>query len=252
MSSFIIRKIIRKKADISEETKDYIAVEKKLRISCNGKDVISLYCTPALIKELVAGFISTEELIDGKFCADSLVITYGDEIEADITSEVTVEQRNFIKTSGCTGGMTTARDKAFTKITDDLQIHGEDIRTLFTVFNGKSELFRMTGCVHSAALCEGNTIVAFAEDIGRHNAVDKVLGSCILKNIPFSKKILLVSGRISSEIVLKCMKWGIPVVASRTSATSLALELAEDGGVTLVGFVRANRMNIYTNGQRIT
>ena len=95
------------------------------------------------------------------------------------------------------------------------------------------------------------TILAFAEDIGRHNAVDKVFGSCILRNISFSKKILLVSGRISSEIVSKCIKWGIPVVASRTSATSLALELAVEGGVTLVGFVRANRMNIYTNRQRL-
>lgn len=251
MSTFIIRKIIKKKADTSAETEDYIAVEKKLRISCNGKDIISLFCTPALIKELITGFVLTEELIDDNFCADSLAISYGEEIEAEITSEVTIAQRNLIKTSGCIGGLTTARKKDFTKITEDFQMHGEDIRALFRLFNGKSELFRMTGCVHSAALCDSKTILAFAEDIGRHNAVDKVLGSCILRNISFSKKILLVSGRISSEIVSKCIKWGIPVIASRTSATSLALELAEEGGVTLVGFVRANRMNIYTNGQRI-
>jgi len=200
---------------------------------------------------LITGFLLTEELIDDNFCADSLAISYGEEIEAEIISEVKIAQRNLIKTSGCIGGLTTARKKHSSVITDDFQIHGEDIKALFRLFNGKSELFRMTGCVHSAALCDNKTILAFAEDIGRHNAVDKVFGSCILKNIPFSKKILLVSGRISSEIVSKCIKWGVPVVASRTSATSLALELAEDGGVTVVGFVRANRMNIYTNGQRM-
>jgi FdhD protein len=251
MSTFIIRKIIKKKADTSAETEDYIAVEKKLRISCSGKDIISLYCTPALIKELIIGFLLTEELIEETFCADSLEITYGDEMRAEITSDIKIAQHNLIRTSGCIGGLTTALKKDFTKITEDFQIHGEDIRTLFRLFNGKSELFRMTGCVHSAALCDIKTILAFAEDIGRHNAVDKVFGSCILRNISFSKKILLVSGRISSEIVSKCIKWGIPVVASRTSATSLALELAVEGGVTLIGFVRANRMNIYTNGQRL-
>jgi FdhD protein len=251
MRGFIFRKIIKKIADTSEVTKDYIAVEKKLKISHNGNEVMSLYCTPNLIKELVIGFLLTEGFIDGNICADSLVVSYGEEIEADITSDVIISQRHFIKTSGCIGGLTTAQGKYFSKMTDDFQIRGENIKNLFELFNKKSELFRMTGCVHSAAFCNSKTILAFAEDIGRHNAVDKVLGKCIIENISFSKKILLVSGRISSEIVYKCIKWRVPVIASRTSATSLALELAEEGGMTLIGFVRGNRMNIYTNGQRI-
>ncbi len=92
---------------------------------------------------------------------------------------------------------------------------------------------------------------SFAEDIGRHNAVDKVIGSCILNNMPFAGKLLLVSCRISSEIVSKCLSCGIPVLASVAAPTGLAADMAEKYGVTLVGFVRQDRLNIYTNFQRI-
>jgi FdhD protein len=95
-------------------------------------------------------------------------------------------------------------------------------------------------------------MLCLAEDIGRHNAVDKVIGYALLEDIAFSGKIMLASGRLSSEIVSKCAKWGIPMVASRTSPTSLALEIAEKCGVTVAGFVRADRFNVYTSPERIT
>jgi FdhD protein len=93
--------------------------------------------------------------------------------------------------------------------------------------------------------------LCLAEDIGRHNAVDKVIGYCLLEGISFSDKIMLASGRLSSEIVSKCAKWSIPIVASRTAPTSLALEIAEKSGLTVVGFIRTDRLNVYTNPQRI-
>jgi FdhD protein len=109
----------------------------------------------------------------------------------------------------------------------------------------------VTGCFHGAALSDGEKILVFAEDIGRHNAVDKVIGHAILAKIPFSKKIMFVSCRLSSEIVSKCSRWGIPILVSRAAATDLAIEIAETSGMTLVGFARGDHMNIYTNPHRI-
>jgi FdhD protein len=109
----------------------------------------------------------------------------------------------------------------------------------------------MTGGVHSAALSDGDKIIAFAEDIGRHNAVDKVLGFCVLENIPFKGTIMMASGRLSSDIVNKCLTCSVPVIVSRTSPTSLAVEIAAASGITLIGFVRGTRMNIYSGKQRV-
>ncbi|MCL5423238.1 MAG: formate dehydrogenase accessory sulfurtransferase FdhD, partial [Nitrospirae bacterium] len=106
--------------------------------------------------------------------------------------------------------------------------------------------------IEKAALSDGRVIMCFAEDIGRHNAVDKVIGYALLENIPFSGKILLASGRISSEISSKCSRWGIPILATRTAPTNLAVEIAEKRGITVVGFMRGNRFNVYTHPERIT
>jgi FdhD protein len=90
-----------------------------------------------------------------------------------------------------------------------------------------------------------------AEDIGRHNAVDKVVGYCLLEGIPMQDKIILVSGRLSSEIATKCARWDIPIVVSRAAPTALAVDIAEKRGITMVGFMRGKRLNIYTHPERI-
>ena len=125
------------------------------------------------------------------------------------------------------------------------------IRDLYHEFQKKSEGYKSTGGVHSAALADNSHILVFTEDIGRHNAVDKVIGYALLENIPFPGKIMLASGRLSSDIVSKCARCGIPVIVSRAAPTSLAVEIADASGLTLVGFVRGDRMNIYTGTQRI-
>jgi FdhD protein len=94
-------------------------------------------------------------------------------------------------------------------------------------------------------------IIAFAEDIGRHNAIDKLIGYCILENIPLNGKMVLVSGRLSSEMITKCAKWSIPMVVSRTAPTTRALEIAQRTGMTVIGFMRGERFNVYTHPERI-
>ncbi len=249
-----IRRRIRKHTDGSyEDIEDLVALEQKVRISVNGREIIGLYCTPHMVKELVVGLLMTEGIIRGNWCADRMSILFGDEILVDVPAEGEVVAEGKTITSGCAGGVTFEKKTDATELLKDpFTLDRNSLRYLFSDFQARSELYKLTGCIHSAALSDGKVIVCFAEDIGRHNAVDKVIGYAILENIPLSGKILLASGRISSEISSKCSRWGIPVLATRTAPTNLALEIAEKRGVTVVGFVRGNRFNVYTHPERIT
>ncbi len=126
-----------------------------------------------------------------------------------------------------------------------------NIFTLVSDFQHRSQVYRATGGVHSAALCDTKSILVFSEDIGRHNAIDKIFGECILKDIPTGGRIIITSGRISSEILLKVAKRNIPIIISKSAPTDLGVKLANDLGVTLLGFVRGKRINAYTNNWRI-
>jgi len=251
MDQYIKRKVLKKFSSSFEEVEDYIAIEKKLRVSVNGKEVISLYCTPSMIKELVIGFFLTEGIIKGEFCAEKISVEYGEDIMVDIPFEGDIATESMVITSGCIGGITFNRKRDFEKIKDGFSIEAAALKNIFKEFQQRAELFKLTGCVHSAALSDGKRILVFAEDIGRHNAVDKVIGYSIFEDIPFAEKLMLVSGRLSSEIASKCSRWGIPIVVSRTAPTELAIEISEKSGSTLIGFMRGDRMNVYTNPQRI-
>jgi FdhD protein len=251
MDEFKSIRIKRIKRNVSEETEDVVAVEKKVRISVNGKGVLSLYCTPDMVREFVVGIIHNEGLIEGEWCAERMVIEYDDEIRVDVPAAGTVSEGEKTITSGCAGGVSLARALPGKMNFDNSVFPVEKVRDIFREFQSRSESYRLTGGVHSAALSDGDILLAFAEDIGRHNAVDKVIGYCILENIPFEGRMMLASGRLSSEIVLKCARSGIPVLVSRAAPTSLAVEIAESTGITVVGFVRGDRMNVYTATQRI-
>lgn len=252
MESYKSIKISRSRDNTIEETEDVIAVEKKVRIAVNGKNVLNLYCTPLMIREFVVGIIYNEGLISGEWCADRISIEYGDEIRVDIPSAGSVNELEKTITSGCAGGVSLMKGLPDKIQADGIKFKLEVVKNIFREFQRRSEIYRLTGGVHSAALTDGNIIIAFAEDIGRHNAVDKIIGFSILENIGFEGKLMLASGRLSSEIVLKCARCGVPVLVSRAAPTSLAVEIAEKTGLTMIGFARGDRMNIYTGRHRIT
>jgi FdhD protein len=112
-------------------------------------------------------------------------------------------------------------------------------------------LYRETGGVHTSALSDGEQIVLVAEDIGRHNTLDKIAGLCLMKNIWPDTRILITTGRISSEMLQKAARLRAPILISRTSPSSLSIEMAERYGITLIGYARRNRFNVYSNSQRI-
>ena len=131
------------------------------------------------------------------------------------------------------------------------RISTDEVHTLMNEFIRHSEVFKATGGVHSAALCDTKNILVFNEDIGRHNAIDKIFGQCVLEDIPIDDRIIVTSGRISSEILLKVAKRSLPILISKSAPTDLGVKLANDLGITLLGFVRGKRINAYANSWRI-
>ena len=129
-----------------------------------------------------------------------------------------------------------------------------EIQTIYKIMQSNikpTELFMETGGFHSVAVYDGEKEVVTMTDVARHNAVDKVIGYCMLNDIDCRDKILVVSGRISSDMLNKAKKGSIPIVVSKSAPTSLSIDQADQAGITLVGFVRGERMNVYTHPQRI-
>jgi len=137
------------------------------------------------------------------------------------------------------------------KITSNFKVSSEKLISLMNSFQKKSITFRETGGVHSAALSDGNNILVFKEDIGRHNALDKTIGEALMKGLNMEGLIVLTAGRISTEIISKVAKTQAAFLISRSAPTDQAVKLARELNLTLIGFVRGRRMNIYTAKERV-
>jgi FdhD protein len=251
MKGYKKKKITKITETHNNEVEDAVAEEKRLRILINGKETLKMYCSPIMIRELVAGFLMTEGIIDGGWCAERMSIQYEEDIIVDIPAEGEVSLEGGAITSGCVGGVTFEKPLSNDVLKVNLTVEKETLRELFNQYQKRSELYNLTGCIHSAAITDGDYIIVCGEDIGRHNAVDKVIGYCVLEDIPLDDKIILVSGRLSSEMATKCARWGIPIVVSRAAPTARAIDIANKSGITMVGFMRGKRLNIYTHPERI-
>ncbi|WP_353684583.1 formate dehydrogenase accessory sulfurtransferase FdhD [Thermodesulfovibrio sp. 3907-1M] len=245
------KKIVRVKQDEAIEVDDTVAVEKRIKIYVNNEEVVSLSASPVQIKELVIGFLMTEDILKGEWCPEKIIIEENEkEINARVELEGHVSLDGKTITSGCMSSVSFLSDVKGS-IDDDLKVGQNTLFRLFKEFQEKSNLYRTTGCIHAAALADDREILFIAEDVGRHNAVDKVIGWALLNRVGFKGKIMLVSGRISSEMALKTAKWKIPIIVSRTAPTSLAVEMAQKVNLTVIGFLRGNRFNIYSNPERV-
>jgi FdhD protein len=233
-----------------------VVQEFSLTIFLNDQELATLLCSPTDLKYLAAGFLLSEGLIEGK--GDIKRILVDDDkgavrVEAQqhegYSSEISLKR--LITSGGGRGFSVYDVPHAKTRVASEIQISPGEVFALMDEFVQRSKLYRATGGVHSAALCDSTSLLFFAEDIGRHNAIDKIFGRCILEDIPTAERIVLTSGRISSEILLKVARRNIPVIISKSAPTNLAVRLAGDLGITLIGFVRGKSMNAYTNDWRI-
>ena len=250
--------IIRKKGESIDETTDRVAAEIGFTLNVNNKQVVTLLCTPAELDAMALGFLLSEGILKDR---DSLLKVAVDENTytvsvtlADLPEDIDATFHKKTITSGCGRGITftdAANLKSMRPNKSMTRVSSEEIQALLKKFRSISELFMQTGGVHSAALADQERIHLFAEDIGRHNAVDKIIGKAFLAGIPVADKILLSSGRISGEIMTKVIRNRIPIMISRTAPTCMSITYAEDHGITLIGFARGNRMNIYTHPQRV-
>ncbi len=157
-----------------------------------------------------------------------------------------------IITSGCGGGITFDDPQSGLAILeDDLHIEAGQLLDQFTQLQSPDSLYARSRGVHSAGLSDGTSLLAVAEDVGRHNTIDKVVGLCLLNGIETRGRILLTTGRVSSEMMKKAARMGCPIIASRNSPTSLSVAMAQALNITLVGYVRRASMRVYAHPERL-
>lgn len=230
-------KIVKFQNNKKEELKDIIVREHTLTVFLNNKKLVTLLCSPVELNELVVGFLYSQGIINSQEDIEKLFFENEERIvKVKIKEKDSCENLNPLNIG---------------EVNSQVKITAEKIFELYKNFQNKSEIFKLTGGVHSAAISDNYNIILFSEDIGRQNAIDKILGKAVLKKISISDKMVFTSGRISSEIILKMAKVKIPVLVSCAAPTDVAVELAKKFKITLIGFLRGKRMNIYSEEKRI-
>ena len=226
-----------------------VVEEVPVALFVNGRHVMTAMMSPVQLEDFVTGYLFTEQIINGFDEIESIRIE---------KNRISVITRNLFKVlgpkktilSGCGGSTSYIDAEKLPKIKSDFVISiekiNESIRDVLS-----SDLHRTTGGIHVVALLDTDKVISVSEDIGRHNAIDRVIGYGLRTGVDFSRTFIVSSGRISSEMVRKCLITNIPMIISRSATTTLSVEIAEKTGLTIVGFVRAGKMNIYSQPQRI-
>jgi len=237
---------------------DRVVREVPLTVFLNDREFVTLVCSPAGFEELVAGFLLVEGIVGARADLREIAVRPEEGLVWVTTGSGSGEAEElFLKrclASCCGRGRSTVyfmNDAGLAAVESALAVTPDLIRRLDLEREERSGVFRETGGTHGAALCSVEGLVYFREDIGRHNAVDKVLGRAFLDGVSLDDKMIFLSGRVSSEMVVKAARARVPLIASRAAATDLALRMAADLNITVVGFLRGDRFNVYTGPQRV-
>ena len=250
------------KVDVSakkaQKTTDYIAEEKPLQIFLNKTYYATIFCSPSNLKELAVGHLLSEGIVKSAEEIDEISFKEKGVCHVKLKANIELEKRLklLIPSSrvilACGSTLPYEYSGKLPKIASNLKVKAEVILNGVSRLNSIAETFKKTGGVHAAAIYKSNgDLIAFAEDVGRHNAVDKVIGLGALNKIDFKECFLTLSGRLTGYIVLKAARVGLPIVASLAAAIDSGIAIAKDVGLTLIGFVRGKCMNIYNFPERI-
>jgi FdhD protein len=252
MDEKMYRKLPCKKVDgeTYENVLHEVVEEVPIALFVNGRHAMTAMMSPVQLEDFVTGYLFTEQIIKGVDEIESVRIE---------TNRISVITKNLFKVlgpkktilSGCGGSVSYIDAEKLPKIKSGFVISIEQINASVREVLS-SDLHRTTGGIHVVALLDTEKVISVSEDIGRHNAIDRVIGHGLRAGIDFSRTFVVSSGRISSEMVRKCLIANIPVIISRSATTTLSVEIAEKTGLTIVGFVRAGKMNIYSQPQRIS
>jgi len=243
---------IENKAGSAKKISGGIIVERPVSLFVNGQMWLTFMCTPLDIDALAVGFLTTEGVLTKlDQLREVTVHPQGHMVEVWLNKEV-AKPDNWRFTSGCAGGVVSA-DKTIApvplkgnRVTTD-----EIVQAAKTILQYKG-LHESVGGVHTSGLFQGTELLLACEDIGRHNTLDKIAGKMFLGEISAENKIVATSGRVSSEMLQKMAAIGVGVVISRTSPTSLSVQLAEEYQITLIGYARGKKFNLYAHEDQIT
>jgi len=238
---------------------DPVIREARVELVVNGGQLrLALLCLPRELEALAVGFLRGEgvlrrrqELRAVRVAADGSAV----EVEGDFAPDaLEAVRRRWTWGTACGGGGTGARldRSALAPLGAGPVVAAAELLELMRAFQDRTELWRRTGGVHACALARPGELVLLAEDVGRHNAFDKVVGRALLEDVPLDDKLVLTTGRLSAEIVSKAVTAGAGLLVSRGAPTALAVRLGSRFGATLVGFARAGRLNVYCGFHRVT
>jgi FdhD protein len=247
-------------------TRDAVAVEEPLEIRIGGRSVAVTMRTPGHDFELAAGFLCTEGIVRDPHDIETITYCVDEAQEYNVLSvdlrpwvklDLDALTRNFYTTSSCGICGKASIDAVRVRIPemqpDTLKVPPSLIGSIPAKVKGRQTAFDRTGGVHAAWLCTSDgSLITVREDVGRHNTVDKVIGEQFTAGkLPLRDRLLMLSGRAGFELVQKAAVAGIPIVIAIGAPTSLAIQLAEEAGITLIGFARATTFNVYTHPARI-
>jgi FdhD protein len=265
--------IQRIRQDVQQEINTPVVLEEPLEIVVNGQSIATVMRMPGQEKELAAGFCVSEGYV--RRVEDVLLIHHcglghpapGESVSGGIPEsrnriELRVSDQGFLPParpevmrlirSGCGAADVSAMSASLPYLDQRLTIPSSVLLELGKVMRDAQTVHQQVGGTHAAAVFEETgRIVALSEDIGRHNAVDKVIGGCLLRGIALNDKVLVTSGRASYEMAVKAIRVGLPIIATISAPTALAVQLAQDRGLTLIGYLRGGRMNVYTRSERV-
>ena len=247
------RKIVRVVQGQRQAAERNVVEEYPLRLRVNGRELATLVCSPHQLNFLLAGFFRLQGFIDS--LDDILSMGVCDDYglaEMRIRTELP-ERLQPTLTSGCGTGIAYNLPQNLLDIFQQRtrSYSSEALFLLMKDLQTEAEQYRNHGGIHSAAIGGSEGLLLYAEDIGRHNTFDRLAGQALFKGIDLQDKMLVTSGRVSTEMVAKAARLGVGLIASRTSPTDKAIDLCEQAGITLVGYLRGHSMEIYSHPQQL-
>jgi FdhD protein len=247
------RKIVRVVQGQGEEAERRVVEEYPLRLRVNGRDLATLVSSPHQLNFLLAGFFrlqgfigSLDDILSMGVCRE-----FG---QADVRIRGELPERlQPTLTSGCGTGIAYNLPENLLNLSSPPArvYHSEDVFRLMRELQAQAEQYRSHGGIHSAAIGDARGLLLYAEDIGRHNTLDRLAGEALFRKIELRDTMLVTSGRVSTEMVAKAARLGIALIASRTSPTDKAVELCEQARITLIGYLRGSSMEIYSHPQQV-
>jgi FdhD protein len=244
-------KIITIDKDTCSSGERELVAEYPLKLVVDDRELTTLIASPHQLDYLVTGFLRLQGLIETKEDLLLMGICKNDgEAQVRIRGDLP-EQLRPVLTSGCGGGISFNLPSATIVAPSTVRYSFAQMQQAMAQLNQLAEAYSIHGGIHSAGISDGEKILLHAEDLGRHNTLDRIAGEALQKGIDLQGRLLVTSGRISSEMAGKSSQLGIAVLASRTSPTDMAVQLCEQAGMTMVGYLRGGRCEVYCHAERL-